>query len=108
MRYDACMTKNPFYNAILAAGYITLVANIMNYAEKSDLPEIGVLVPIAILSLFVLSAAMMGFIFFYHPVLMYLEGEKGAAVSLFLKTVGAFAVITAIFLGLLFFSSLAL
>jgi len=45
MRYDACMTKNPFYNAILAAGYITLVANIMNYAEKSDLPEIGVLVP---------------------------------------------------------------
>lgn len=108
MRYDERVTKNPLYNAILAAGYIALVATIMNYAEKSDLPEMGVLVPIAILSLFVLSAAVMGSIFFYQPAQMYLDGEKKEAINLFLKTLGFFACITVALLALLFFSSVSL
>lgn len=96
------MTKNPLYNAILAAGYITLIASVMFYAPKWAPANDTVLVPIAILSLFVLSAAVMGFIFFYHPILMYVEGEKGDAVLLFLKTIGYFAGITIALLIALF------
>ena len=106
--YRISMTRNPVYNAILAAGYITLVATLMTSMEKFDMPGETVLIPIAVLSLFVLSAALMGFIFFYHPVLMYLEGQKAAAVSLFLKTVAAFAVMTAIFFGVVIYNALAL
>jgi len=69
------MTKNSFYNAILAAGYIALVVTTISTFEGSDGPE-TILVPMAMLSLFVLSAAMMGYIFLLHPVQMYLDGQR--------------------------------
>lgn len=47
----------------------------------------------------------MGFIFFYQPVQMYLDGEKNAAVNLFLKTVGFFAGITLLLLLVLFLTA---
>src|SRR3989344_7894488 len=92
--YNHPMTQNPLYNAVLAAGYIVLVALIMNYAHQVNVPEQGILIPVTVLSLFVLSAAVMGFIFLYQPVQMYLDGQKKEAVDLFLKTLGVFACIT--------------
>jgi hypothetical protein len=68
-------------------------------------PVDTVLMPITMLSLLSLSAAVMACTFFYQPVLMYLEGQKTGAVKLGLQTIGAFAVITAIFLVTLFLSS---
>lgn len=99
------MTRNPFYNAILAAGYITLVSVVMYYGLKFAGPVESVLAPMALLSLFVLSAAVMGFIFFYEPSQLYLAGKPKEAVELFLKTVGFFAVITLVFLAIVFVSS---
>ncbi len=97
------MSRNPFYNAVLAAGYITVVASIMFYGPKiAAHREDSVLAPIAILSLFVLSVAVMGYLFILQPTQLYLDGEKGEAVKLFLQTVGAFAVITLVLLLMLF------
>ena len=99
------MTKNPFLNALCASLYIVFVATLMNYAHNSNLPEEGILIPITVLSLFVLSAAVMGFIFFYQPAQLYLGGQQKEAVHLFLKTLGSFAVITLLLLALLFLSA---
>ena len=96
------MTKNPFVNASLAVSYIIAVALIMYYGLRQAGPEDTVLVPIAVLSLFVLSAAMMGYLFFYQPVLLYLEGEKQQAVKLFVNTLLAFAGFTAVILASVF------
>lgn len=96
------MTPNPLYNALLASGYIVLIVTIMTFFVDKAGPERGILVPLTILSLFVLSAAVMGFIFFYHPIQLYLEGKQKEAVNLFLKTVGFFAGITVLLLATLF------
>lgn len=99
------MTQDTLYNAVLATGYITLVASIMYYAPRWAGPAESVLVPIAVLSLFVLSAAVMGYIFFYQPVQLYLAGRQKEGINLFLKTVGFFAGITALLLATLFASA---
>ena len=106
MRYDEQVTKNPFLNALSASAYIALVASIMYAARGFDGPD-SFLVPITVLSLFVLSTAVMGFIFFYQPAQMYLDGLKKEAVSLFLKTLAFFACITFVLLALLFLSLLS-
>ncbi|MBI2610812.1 hypothetical protein HYW60_02670 [Candidatus Kaiserbacteria bacterium] len=99
------MTLNPLYNALLAAGYIVLVATVMNLAHQVDVPENGILIPITVLSLFVLSAAVMAYLFVFQPAQLYLDGKKTEAVNLFLKTVGFFAGITVILLGILFWTA---
>lgn len=98
------MSKNPILNALAAALYIGIVASVMFYGQPLVDPVDNVLMPITMLSLLSLSAAMMAYIFFYQPILMYLEGHKSDAVKLGVHTVGAFAVITAFFLAALFIS----
>jgi hypothetical protein len=96
------MTKNPFTNALLAIAYISLVSSFMYYGQRSIGPMGGVIAPAAMLSLFVLSAALMGMIFFYHPVQMYLDGDKKGSLSLLTKTVAIFAGITILLIIALF------
>ncbi|HYF13224.1 MAG TPA: hypothetical protein VD928_02930 [Candidatus Paceibacterota bacterium] len=99
------MTKNPFINALLAALYISLIATFLFYGpEKLEQAETP-LIPIAMLSLFVFSAAVMGFLFFYQPVQMYLDGAKKEAAALFISELGVFGAITVIFIAILFFAS---
>ena len=91
------MTKNPYLNAFLAGLYIVFVVILISYgpALVRDKPD-TILAPMAMLSLLVCSVALMGYIFFLQPVLMYLDGEKREAVEFFTKTLAAFAVITGI------------
>lgn len=93
------MTKNPYINAVCAALYIAGIATILQIAQHfgHDKPD-TILAPMAFLSLFVLSATAMGTIFFFKPVQMYLDNEKKEAVALVLKTIGTFAVFTALFM----------
>jgi hypothetical protein len=88
------MTKNPFYNAISAIAYIALVVLLLTFMETVTSGPDTFLAPIMMISLFTLSAAVMGYIFVYQPLRMYLEGEKEKAVQLFLQTVGIFGGIT--------------
>ena len=97
------MTKNPLINALVAALYITIVASLMFYGSDALPTEDRLIMPIAMISLFTLSAAVMGHCFLYQPLQMYFDGEKKSAAKLFVQTIGAFAVITAlIFLAMLY------
>ncbi|HEU5114412.1 MAG TPA: hypothetical protein VFT82_01445 [Candidatus Paceibacterota bacterium] len=91
------MNKKPFYNAILASGYIALLIDFMNWTSKFQAGESNLLIPILMLSLLVLSVAIMGYLFFYEPVTLLIDGKRTEAVSSFLKTTVTFAAITAIF-----------
>lgn len=98
------MTKSPFINAGLAASYISgLVFIVSNFIARPDIVEPTMLIPIVMLSLFVLSAAVMGYLFLYQPLVLYFDEKRNEAVTLFLSTVAVFAVITGAFAALLFF-----
>jgi hypothetical protein len=94
------MTKNPILNALAALSYIALIVSIIFYAPAYiHVEENNILIPIGMLSLFVFSAASMGYIFMYQPLRLFLEGEKQGAVHLFLKTLVAFALCAAAFVS---------
>lgn len=96
------MTKNPFINAASATLYITFVALFMFYGNKFFGPKDTILTPIAAISLFTLSAAVMGYLFLYQPLLLLIDGHKKSAVNLFLQTLAVFAGITLLVFVLLF------
>ena len=96
------MTKNPYINALSAFLYIVAIASLMFYGTKNLPGPDSVIAPIAVVSLFTLSAAVMGYIFGYQPLLLFLDGKRKEAVNLFLKTVATFAGITTVILALLF------
>jgi hypothetical protein len=86
------MTTNPFYNALFAIGYIVvLVSGVMLGPKLVAAPNESILYPMVMLSLLVLSVALMAYLFFYQPVVMLLDGKRDQAAKLFLHTVGIFA-----------------
>lgn len=85
------MTKNPIINALSATAYIAAVSSFMFYGKDLFPKEDNIFMPITMLSLLVLSVAMMSYFFFFQPVQLYLDGEKKQAADLFLKTVAVFA-----------------
>ncbi|MBI5004485.1 hypothetical protein HZC00_05330 [Candidatus Kaiserbacteria bacterium] len=86
------MTTNPFYNAVFAIAYIVVLVSVISLGATFHFaPEKSIIYPMVMLSLLVLSVALMAFLFFYQPVLMLLEGKREEAVKLFLQTVGIFA-----------------
>lgn len=95
------MTKNPVLNAALAALYIAgvvlFIFSLGNFENSPDVPEI--LLPLTMISLLVLSVLVMSALFFLQPVQLYLDGKKKEAVALFVRSIGAFAVIVVALLG---------
>jgi hypothetical protein len=53
-----------------------------------------IIVPMAMLLLFVCSAAITSFLVFGKPVMLYIDGQKKEAVSLLAYTLGIMALIT--------------
>lgn len=101
-RYN--MLKNPFINALLATLYITLVVFVMwNVADMTGDKEETLLIPMAMLSLFVLSAAVMGLLFIYTPAKMFFDNQREEALTFFFKTLGTFACFAIVFVLLLVF-----
>ncbi len=99
------MTKNPYLNAVFAGLYIVaIVLFITVVLENTEGPD-TILAPITMLSLLVLSAATMAYLFFYQPLMMYLEGNKQDAVRFFVKTLAAFAGVTGIVIVALLITS---
>jgi len=97
------MSKNPIINALSASAYIILVVTVMTFVTYplKNKPD-SLFAPITFLSVLTLSVVVMAFLFFYQPILLFIEGKKKEAVNLFVKTVGIFATITAVTLILLF------
>jgi len=98
------MNKNPYVNALLASLYIVMIVFVLT--TFTDNPALGktqasILVPMVMLSLFVLSATVMGFLFVYQPATLYLDNKKHEALTFFAKTVGTFAVCALVFVILL-------
>lgn len=86
------MTANPFYNALFAIAYIVvLVTVIFSTTHFQGFPQESFIYPMVMLSILVLSVALMAFLFFYQPVIMLLDGKREEAVKLFLETMGIFA-----------------
>lgn len=99
------MIKSPFINAALATAYITLVVSVISYFEHAT-PEGGgefFMVPVAFLSLFVLSAATMGFLFLYEPLTLWFDGKRKEAVNFFLTMLATFGAITLALLATVFY-----
>lgn len=97
------MSKNPLINALGASAYILLVVSIMTLIAQtqSNKPD-TFFAPMVIIFMLTLSAAVMAYLFFYQPLILVIDGKKKEAVSLFVRTVGIFAVITALVVTLLF------
>ena len=97
------MFKNPIINGLSASAYIIFIVTVMTFVTQplKNKPD-TFFAPITFLSVLTLSVAVMAFLFFYQPMLLVIEGKKKEAVSLFVKTVGIFAAITAVILILLF------
>ncbi|MFA6993945.1 MAG: hypothetical protein WC268_05160 [Patescibacteria group bacterium] len=79
--------------------YVSLVALLMQNGERIFGQMNNLLGPVAILMLFVLSAAVTGALVLGRPVLFYLDGHKAEAVKLFGFTLGwLFVLLTVIIL----------
>ena len=93
------MRLNPYINALLATTYIAGIALFMQFISSThhDTPD-TLLDGMGFLSLFVFSAAVMAFLFFYRPVMLLVDGKHKEAISYFLKTLATFGVVTALVL----------
>ena len=101
------IVKSALINALLMAAYVVAIASFLFYVPKffdAGKPD-TVLVPITMLLLFVLSAAITGTLMFGQPVLWYLEGKKKESISLFTYTLAIFFIIVIIALFMLFLNS---
>lgn len=87
------MSKNPFLNALAAAAYIGLIVAIFSAVRVLDEESLGLIIPFSFLSLFVFSAALMGYLFLSKPVQLLVLGKADAAARLFLATLLSFACI---------------
>lgn len=89
--------NNPYLNAGVASAYIGTVVLSITHAPRFEGMDNGmVLAPVIMLSVLVFSVALMGFLFFYRPALLLLDGKREVAAGFFLRTLGTFALITGI------------
>ncbi len=95
--------KKPFVYALVAAVYIVFIVTTLNTVSHFLPPKDNIIMPMTMLGLFVLSAAIMGFLFLSEPLRLFLEGHKKEALTFFLKVVGIFACFVIIFAILVFF-----
>lgn len=92
----------PYRNALLAAAYIAGIVVVLD-AVISRGPEGDsgrfLVLPMAMLSLLVLSVTVMAYLFGYEPVRLFVEGQRREAVLFFWKTVATFAGCAALFVA---------
>lgn len=89
-------------HALLAYSYIFCIAIFFNLGLQkafSKVPEF--FAPIIMLSLLVLSAAIMAILVFGKPVLLYLDNQKKEAVTMLFYTIGCLAAILLITVSIL-------
>jgi hypothetical protein len=90
--------KNAVINSVGTALYIVVIASFLFNAQNIFGSDGGddktIFIPVTMLLLFVLSAAITGSLVFGRSVLWYFEGQKKEALSLLAYTLGFLFVIT--------------
>ncbi len=86
------MNNKPLFSALGAALYIIAIATLMGYLTDKPGVEETMIVPVTMLSLLVLSVAVMAYLFLNEPVRLYFDNKKSEAIGAFVKTVIYFAV----------------
>lgn len=102
MSYNFAMSNNPVINGLAAELYIVVLVLVMNWGTKLVAHEDTFMAPVAMISLFTLSAAVMAYLFCYFPVTLFLGGKKKQSIRLFLNTLGVFGGLTILALMLFF------
>ena len=74
-------------HALLVLAYITGVASLMFNGQRLFGDQKSFLIPIAMLSLFVLSATIVGTLVLGKPILLYVDGKKSEGLKFFGYTV---------------------
>jgi hypothetical protein len=92
------MTTNPFYNALFAISYIVCLVTGVNLVATNleGVIQETILLPMGALGVLVFSVALMGYLFFFQPLMMILDGKRQEGVKLFLQTAAIFAAATAL------------
>ena len=87
--------KQAFLNAILTAVYIILIVSLIHFIGESSLAQEPdtILAPIAMLMLFVFSAALTGSLVVGKPIFWFIEGRKKEALKLLTYTLMIFFLI---------------
>lgn len=93
--------KRAFIDSVGTFVYIVLVISLIFSLQSFPEAEDIIIIPIAMLLLFVCSAAITGFLVFGKPVMLYIDGKKRDAVLLLGYTLGILALITIIMFILL-------
>lgn len=86
------MSLSPRVRAVLAVGYISLIVLFISHTQGFDAQDYGIIAPLTFLSTLVLSAALMGYLFFYEPIRLIAENRSGEATRDFFTMVGTFLV----------------
>lgn len=87
------LLKYSLIHALLAYAYIICIALFFRVPEKMFKNVPIFFGPIIMLSLFVLSAAVMAILIFGKPVLLYLDNQKKDALTMLFYTIGCLATI---------------
>ena len=85
-----------FGHSVLVLIYVSIVAFVMNHGQAWFGNSDTAWTPVAVLMLFVLSAAVTGSLVLGRPVLMFLDGQKKEAIKFFGFTVGWLSILTLI------------
>lgn len=94
--------KTAIKNSLATGFYIFLVGSFMFYGGEAKFGRTNtILIPVTMLLLFVLSAAITSFLVFGKPAQMYVDGQKKEALALLGYTLTSFSVITFISIILL-------
>jgi len=86
--------KRAIIDALGTTVYIIFVSLIMFSLQTFSNQKDIVIIPIAMLLLFVCSAAITGFLVFGKPLMLYIDGKKKDAITLLSYTIGILALIT--------------
>lgn len=88
--------KRAFINSFGTVAYVILIVSFLFSLQVLSPKEDTIIIPIAMLLLFVCSAAITGFLVFGKPIMLYIDGKKKEAVSLLSYTLVMLFLITLI------------
>lgn len=83
-------------NSIGTLAYIVLVVLLISYMQRFSGEKDNIIIPVAMLLLFVCSAAITGLLVLGKPAMLYMDGKKSDAVRLLVHTIGMLVVMTAL------------